>query len=308
MINPSFLVSNIIITVDTNNYVRIYKMAPRSSKVIPQIPTPPPQISRNNSLRNVPIKNVGLRSSSKTCIGVFCIENMTIFLLFVIIAILVYLYYANLNTRSKYAGKREVVPVNSYTTLNNTLSSTGGLTTSIPSTIVVSSPPVVSTGLGGLPSRMDPMDSLYAPPLKTDGMYFPPDGGDIRGLPSPVVIKGPTDLGKVVTPINVRTRGYVADYSQMGILTRVNGKGGDMILPLMGRQIANGRDKYQYYTMSTTGNLNTKLPISVNGRSCTSEYGCSELSDGDVVYVEGYNDTFRVTKYENGLFSYIPYL
>jgi hypothetical protein len=95
-----------------------------------------------------------------------------------------------------------------------------------------------------------------------------------------------------------------ADYSQMGILTR-----NEMILPLMGRRHMNGRDKWQYYTVSNTGgNLNTKLPVSVKGKSCTSEYGCDEIMNGDTVYVEGYNDTFKSTIYENNMFSYIPYL
>ena len=93
------------------------------------------------------------------------------------------------------------------------------------------------------------------------------------------------------------------DYSQMGILTK-NG----MILPLMGRRHMNGRDKWQYYTISNTGNLNTKLPVSVKGKSCTSEYGCDEMMNGDSIYVEGYNDTFKATIYENSAFSYIPFL
>jgi hypothetical protein len=81
-----------------------------------------------------------------------------------------------------------------------------------------------------------------------------------------------------------------------------------MILPLMGRRNMAGRDKWQYYTISNTGNLNTKLPVSVNGKSCTGEYGCDDITNGDVVYVEGYNDTFKATIYENSLFNYIPFL
>ena len=51
-----------------------------------------------------------------------------------------------------------------------------------------------------------------------------------------------------------------------------------------------------------------KLPVSKNGKSCTSEYGCNDLFNGDVVYVEGYNDSFKVTMYENQKLSYIPYI
>ncbi len=117
-------------------------------------------------------------------------------------------------------------------------------------------------------------------------------------------VKNP-EIAQVGIPINVQTRGADLQYGQVGILTRMTG--GDMILPVMGRQTLYGRGKYQYYTMSNSGNFSAKLPISVNGKSCTSEYGCDEISNGDIVYVEGYNDTFRATIYENNLYSYIPF-
>lgn len=133
---------------------------------------------------------------------------------------------------------------------------------------------------------MDP----YGPPFRTDGMYFSRDSTDIRGG----------------IPVNIETRGLSMDYSQLGILTRNNGT--DMILPLMGRRLVTGLDKWQYYTISNTGNMNTKLPISIKGRSCSGEYGCDCINNGDLVYVEGYNDTFKVTVYETSRFNYIPYL
>jgi len=114
--------------------------------------------------------------------------------------------------------------------------------------------------------------------------------------------------GRGGIPINMQTRGVPSEYQQVGILTRSQNVGDDMILPLMGRRSMTGRDKWQYYTMSNTGNLSTKLPLSVNGKSCTSEYGCDDIMNGDNVFVEGYNDSFRVTKYENNLFQYIPAL
>lgn len=110
---------------------------------------------------------------------------------------------------------------------------------------------------------------------------------------------------RVSVPVNIQTNSADLPYTQVGILTK-NDKG-TMILPLMGRGLWNGRDKWQYYTMSNTaGALNTKLPISVNGRSCTGEYGCDSISNGDTVYVEGYNDTFRATIYENSVLRYLP--
>ena len=197
----------------------------------------------------------------KKCIpGIICIENMTLFILIIVVFIVVYLYYAKSGSNIYI-----VSPSNSATTLP------------------------VNMMYG---QTQDTINDVYAPPLKNDGVFFPRDSGDIRGQPA--------------VPINVQTRGYSGFYSQIGILTRTNG--GDMILPLMGRRIMNGRNKLQYYTISNTGNLNTKLPISVNGKSCSGEYGCDEISNGDVVYTEGYNDTFKATVYENGLFSYIPVL
>lgn len=105
-----------------------------------------------------------------------------------------------------------------------------------------------------------------------------------------------------VVPVNIESRGPPSSYTQVGILTR----SGDLILPLMGRKLT--RDKMQYYTVSNTGNMNTKLPISKNGKSCTGEYGCDEVYNGDTVFVEGYSDTFKATIYENSRFNYIPYL
>lgn len=150
-------------------------------------------------------------------------------------------------------------------------------------------PNQLTTGLNTIDSRNAPPDTInnpYVPPVK-DGTYFRRDSGDPRGL-----------------PVNIQTRAVNDTYQQMGILTRKND---ELILPLMGRQLTAGNYHWQYYTMTTTGNMNTKLPISMNGKSCTGEYGCDSLSNGDIVYVEGYSDTFRVTLYENSTFNYIPY-
>jgi len=91
-------------------------------------------------------------------------------------------------------------------------------------------------------------------------------------------------------------------YRQMGILKANDGS--QLILPLMGRRHIDGRQKYNYYTISNTGALNTKLPIRVKGRVCSSEYGCDEIFSGDVVFVEGYDIEFKVNVYENNQYSY----
>jgi hypothetical protein len=106
-------------------------------------------------------------------------------------------------------------------------------------------------------------------------------------------------------PINVPTQSVDSTYRQIGILTRTNGD--ETILPLMGKPLFTNRDKWNFYTMSDKNN-SIKLPITFKKKSCTNEYGCDNLSNGDVVYVEGYNDAFKVTSYDNNNMRYIPYL
>ena len=104
-------------------------------------------------------------------------------------------------------------------------------------------------------------------------------------------------------PVSVMTQPFDPQYRQVGILTR-----NSEILPLMGRRNQRSRDKWQYYTVTGggNGNIQTKLPVSVKGKSCTGEYGCDEIYNNDTVYVEGYKDIFTATIYESSGFSYIP--
>jgi len=207
---------------------------------------------------------------AKKCIpGVICIENMTFAFLLILLFILAYSYYSLF---LKIHPEKQIImaaPMSMATTI------------STPTTIAM---PIATRNAPNV--IMDP----YGPPFRTDGMYFSRDSTDIRGG----------------IPVNIETRGLNMDYSQLGILTRNNGT--EMILPLMGRRLVTGLDKWQYYTISNTGNMNTKLPISLKGRSCSGEYGCDCINSGDLVFVEGYNDTFKVTVYETSRFNYIPYL
>lgn len=157
-------------------------------------------------------------------------------------------------------------------------------------TQVIRQPTLVSVA-----TRGDTFNDPYAPPLKNDGFYLSRGSSDLRGVPPPIQV-----------PVNVETRGVDSSYSQVGILT--NSGPDNLILPLMGRRHMSGRDKWLYYTISNTGMVNTKLPVSLKGKSCTSEYGCDSIMNGDQLYVEGYNSTFNATIYENGTFSYIPQL
>lgn len=128
----------------------------------------------------------------------------------------------------------------------------------------------------------DVLENPYAPPLRDDRYHN----------------------AVIPIPINVRTQGppVNVNYRQVGLLTRVNGK--ETMLPLMGRPLQKNRDKWQFYTMSDKNN-SVKLPISFRKKSCTSEYGCDNIYNGDTVYVEGYKDAFRATIYDNAVMEYL---
>ena len=190
--------------------------------------------------------------------GVICIENITLFILFSILAIIVYLIHSRYATTSTSAKENQNITVDVRQD-----SSTPGL---------------------GYDVLLNP----YSPPLR-DGRYFPNQG--LRNFP----INVQTNIGAVDTT-----------YRQVGILTPIKNTQDtptNKILPLMGRPLFTNRDKWQFYSMTKN---NIKLPVSRNGKSGTSEYGCDNIYNGDTVYVEGYNDAFRATVYDNDTMRYIP--
>jgi hypothetical protein len=167
-------------------------------------------------------------------------------------------------------------------------------------------------------SFLDRFSNPYVPPLQTNSVYNTSSrdldlrgtrektGGDSRMIFSsfPERSEGQT----IHIPVNIPTQGRTLEYTQIGILTKVGiDENQPLILPLMGRQNYNNRNKYQYYTISNTGSNNTKLPVKINGKSCTSAMGCNEVSASDEVFVEGYKSKFIPTIYENITFDYIPY-
>jgi hypothetical protein len=154
-----------------------------------------------------------------------------------------------------------------------------------------------NSGLSGLVSwpytNLDPVLNPYSPPLR-DERYFIPG---FNALPSGAV------------PINVSTNVGAVDtsYRQVGILTPIQGTSKDNILALMGRPLFTNRDMWNYYTTSNQHN-NVKLPIKRNGKSCTNEYGCDKLYNSDVVHIEGINEAYKVTIYDNSTMKYLPFL
>lgn len=133
---------------------------------------------------------------------------------------------------------------------------------------------------------LDVLRNPYSPPLN-DERYFQTES---RGL-----------------PINMSTTAVDSTFRQVGILTPLNGSSKDSILPLMGKILFARRDLWNYYTISNQHN-NVKLPVSVKGRSALNEHGVDKVFDGDTVYVDGMNQPFKATIYENTIMRYLPAL
>lgn len=204
--------------------------------------------------------------------GIVCIENCTMFFIIICIFLLFYILYHSIYKENK--------------------EKTGKITNK---NIFIQDTPHTSSSLGIFPSypynnipTSDVLLNPYEPPLR-DERYF------TQGI-----IAGPR------IPINISTNAIDTNYRQMGILTPMKENKGK-ILPLMGRPLVTRRDLWQYYTMSDSNN-SIKLPIIVNGKSATNEYGVDKIYAGSKVFVEGYNEAFKVTIYDNDVIKYIPFL
>ena len=206
--------------------------------------------------------------------GVFCIENVTIVFICVIFAVLALVfYYCNKSNRNSSS--------------NNSSSSQS----SIPSIFINNQPAIrEKKGYG-----QDVFFDIYKAPLRDD-RCFTGGGGDIRSNPfmqSAIAINIPTqECGD-------------SNYRQVGILTRTSNNSSDTIIPLMGRPIFPRRDKWNFYTLNDKNNM-IKLPVKVRGRSGTDEQGCDNVYNGDTIFVEGYNEPFKVTMYDNNVMRYLP--
>jgi hypothetical protein len=212
--------------------------------------------------------------------GVICIENYSMFFIIICVFILIYVIYTTVFKQNIVVNNSpsEKIVIKDTTRENiGTSGWFGGLIPSWPYT--------------NLPS--DPLLNPYVPPLR-DERYFIP-GFPTGGIPPGTV------------PINISTNIGAVDtqYRQLGIMTSTNSKG--KIIPLMGRPLFTNRDKWQYYTMSDQNN-SMKLPVSRNGKSCTNEYGCDKLYNGDTVYIEGINEPYRITVYDNNTIKYLPFV
>lgn len=180
--------------------------------------------------------------------------------------------------------------------------------------LVASADNSLDFGIGGPSSSQDVLLNPYVPPLRDNTVGASRPNYDIRGGVETIHYGG-MDGGGGGVRVNVPTRSVDTTYRQVGILTRSGGGGGgggggtasqETILPLIGRPLFTNRDKWQFYTLSDKNNA-IKLPVIINGKSGTGEYGCNNVSTGDTIYVEGYNDAFRVTAYDSASLRYLPF-
>jgi hypothetical protein len=211
--------------------------------------------------------------------GVICIENFTIFVFIVLLVGATYFFSKNLNQNSNENQNSNPNP-NFKQNINIYDNERGG-------SFLPSYP------YNNLPAN-DVLLNPYAAPLR-DERYFVPEYRNAVLAPRNAV------------PINISTTAVDTTYRQLGILTPLNGSSKDNILPLMGRPLFTRRSLWQYYTISNQHN-NVKLPVSVKGKSGLNDNGVDEIYSGDTVYVEGYNEPFKVTKYENDTIKYLPFI
>jgi hypothetical protein len=203
----------------------------------------------------------------KKCIpGLFCVDNMTLFLFMILSLFILFLVFRISNANNVNISENKISEIRTGKIFPIACSSNYPVTGLTPD----------------IRRTNDPLTNPYIPPEKNS-----------------IAIKP------------VATQPYNIQYTQVGILTRKKSEDKNQtsdILPLMGRRQITSRDKWQYYTLSGGGNGNfqTKLPIRVNGKSSSGEYGCDEIYTNDVVYVEGYKEMFQATIYENNMFNYIP--
>jgi hypothetical protein len=205
--------------------------------------------------------------------GVICIENLTMFFVIIAIILVFYVIYSSL-----FKQKIEINN-NTHPTEKIIVKENSGFNSWF--------------GMPNFPYNNLASDVLldpYAAPLRDERYMI-------------------TQLNQGRVPINISTNVGAVDtsYRQVGILTPLKGTSKDNVLPLMGRPVFSNRDLWQYYCISNQHN-NVKLPIKVNGKNASNEYGVNKLFGGDVVYVEGANEPYKTTIYENDVIKYLPFI
>ena len=170
-----------------------------------------------------------------------------------------------------YFSKQKIEVINSINSISNPITSPNYPYNNIPTDVLL---------------------NPYSPPLRDERFLIP----QINYIPSGTI------------PINVSTNIGAVDtnYRQVGIITSTSSKNKE-VLSLMGRPVFNNRNLWQYYTISNQHN-NVKLPIKFKGKNATTEYGVDKIYTNDNIFVEGYDENYKVTVYENDTIKYLPFI
>ena len=137
-----------------------------------------------------------------------------------------------------------------------------------------------------------------------------PDNGDrqVGQVSPPPIVKvivpsqeiKPRPTNDYVQRVPPRVFGSNVPFRRIGHLTGTND--GDGKRALYGRPVDRRGQKWHYYvTEQINSNLNeiVQLPVIVNNRECTNDWGCDELYDHVNVNVAGDSETYSVKLYQH---------
>ncbi len=241
---------------------------------------------------------------SKCPPGTFCLENgsLIIIIILVVIGIFIFISNKNKNDSSQDTNNEEIqnlkndflVEKNKNLILNQQVQQTEQQNQQNEKKIQnIENKNIINNNQNNLDNPLFVVDRRYQ---RAVNPFLPP----LRSNPNePVTSLSLQGLG---VPINIPTRGFSQDFQQVGIIT-----GGNQILPLFGRTIWNGSNKWNYFT-STDSFQSVKIPIQNKKRDCTQEFGCDELYDKDKIFIPAYNKEFEVSIYRLDSPRYIPYI
>jgi hypothetical protein len=141
-------------------------------------------------------------------------------------------------------------------------------------------------------------DPRFAPLVPERSYGAPPD----RGFAIPA--------GVGAMPVNTLTRGLPDAFQQVGVLTAPGGTSNSAsptrtILPLFGRAIDSGRNRWNYYTR-TDGMNPVQVPVQFKRRGCDDDNGCDEILEGDSVGVPVLGQSYTANIYRYSTPRYLP--
>jgi hypothetical protein len=117
-------------------------------------------------------------------------------------------------------------------------------------------------------------------------------------------------------PINVPSRGFSGGFQQVGTLYKnevmdagkvIGNSPETVIIPIFGRPIYPGGNKWNYYVTSDKYAM-VKMPFMYQGRKSDDQYGVNEIMDGDIINLPEYNGEFVVKIYQYDKPRYIPFI